>query len=184
METSNRLKANDFVVIQHYLDQQDPTGFSLLYETYAPQVRKISLRLLKEENLAEDATQEIFIRILQHLSNFRKESKFSTWLYAVASNYCIDYLKKRQRMRIALSENLEAYHLTDEEPDYEYIHLQMVELEQVMQKLPENYRRILHMKFKEHMSIKAIADELNKTESAVKMLIKRAKEKARLLRAQ
>ena len=76
--------------------QGDKQAFHRLYENYLGMVYGVCLRLMVDRALAEDATQEVFIQLWHKLSNFRGDSKFSTWLHSVAANVAISQLRKQR----------------------------------------------------------------------------------------
>ncbi len=160
-------------------------NFDLLYRQFSPKVYMKCLSLLKDEALAKDAMQEIFIRAFLKSDQFRQEAKVSTWLYSITFNYCMDYLKKQQAKRVKMGEDLkEALTIAEEETDPQLIDGKIAELRTVLAELPTSDRKILLMKFQEDMSIKEMAQRKNKSEGAIKMKLNRAKAKARQLRTQ
>lgn len=175
----------DIEVIRNYLDDQNPLCFSLLYNRYAGKIYSKCISLLKEEALAQDATQEIFTKIFINLSKFKERSKFSTWVYSITYNYCIDFLRKRKKQKDLFVDDIErAPDVVDDEiNDKELLEIEVVQLKQVLEVMPIDDKAILLMKYQDDLSIKEIANILDKTESAVKMRIKRAKAKAKKIRA-
>ena len=172
----------DLEVIHVYLRKQASNCFTLLYDRYAAKIFSKCISLLKDEALAQDATQEIFTKIFLNLSRFEEKSQFSTWVYSVTYNFCIDYLRRKNKQDI-FSEDIEkAPELEDDIPDEELLQMELRPLRIVLEKMPDGDRAILLMKYQDEMSIKDIADMLDKTESAIKMQIKRAKEKAQRLK--
>lgn len=176
----------DQEVIHTYLETQANPCFSLLYERYAGKVYSKCLSLLKDEALAQDATQEIFMKIFTNLSRFREQAKFSTWVYSIAYNYCIDFLRRRQKNKDLFSDELDkASDVPQEEvPDEALLAMEARQLKEVLDRIPTGDKAILLMKYQDDMSIKDIAGILDKTESAVKMKIKRAKEKAQQIHSE
>ena len=173
----------DMEVIQTYIETQSPVCFRLLYQRYAGKVYSKCISLLKDEALAEDATQEIFTKIFMNVSKFAERSKFSTWVYSITYNYCIDYLRKKNKQKDLFSEDIEkAPDVEDEVHDEVLLEMEVHQLKQVLENLPADDRMVLLMKYQDDMSIKEIADALDKTESAIKMRIKRAKAKAQQIR--
>ena len=75
-------------------------AFKELVEIHGKTVYNIALFTMKDEVLAEDATQDAFIRIYRGLSKFRGQSKLSTWMYRIVKNVCLDTLKKRHPVRL------------------------------------------------------------------------------------
>ncbi len=174
----------DIEVIHTYLDYQAPVCFSILYNRYAGKIYSKCISLLKDEPLAQDATQEIFTKIFVNLSKFRERSKFSTWVYSITYNYCIDYLRKKKKQKDLFVDDIERAPdvVDDKVNDKELLEIEVVQLKQVLDMMPVDDRAILLMKYQDDLSIKEIAEIIEKTDSAVKMRIKRAKEKANKIR--
>ncbi|MEZ4994035.1 MAG: RNA polymerase sigma factor [Saprospiraceae bacterium] len=170
----------DLEVIHSYLESQASNCFSLLYNRYATKIFSKCISLLKDEALAKDATQEIFTKIFLNLSRFGEKSKFSTWVYSITYNYCIDYIRKMKKRDIFSDELENVGDVEDDGPevDEELLQMEVRHLRQVLEEIPIGDKTILLMKYQDDLSIKDIADILDKSESAVKMQIKRAKERA------
>jgi RNA polymerase sigma-70 factor (ECF subfamily) len=135
--------------------------------------------MLKDEGLAQDATQDIFIKILGNLAKFNERSKFSTWLYSITYNYCIDFLRRKKKERNLFTDEAEnPPDVEDDIDDRELLEIEVDRLKNILERIPPGDKAILLMKYQQEMSIREIAEGLDKTESAIKMKIKRAKEKA------
>lgn len=172
-------KASDTELIQLYLKSQRSDYFALLYKRYASKIYSKCISLLKDEALAQDATQEIFTKIFLNLSKFSERSKFSTWVYSITYNFCIDFLRHKKKEKKLFSDELEDPPDTVEEvPDTQLLEMEIGRLKKVLNAIPPGDKAILFMKYQDGMSIKEIAAALNKSESAIKMKIKRAKHKA------
>jgi RNA polymerase sigma factor (sigma-70 family) len=172
---------SDSELIQRYLTSQDQGSFTLLYRRYASKVFAKCCTMLGEDNLARDAVQEIFIKVALNLSKFNDKSSFSTWLYSVTYNFCIDVIRKQKKLKLIFDEDINDYKVadaSDELPDSVLLDLKSVELEQILAALAPGDRAILLMKYQDGMPVKEIADHFGKTESAIKMQILRAKMKA------
>lgn len=171
----------DLEVIHSYLESQASNCFSLLYSRYASKIFSKCISLLKDEALAKDATQEIFTKIFLNLSRFGEKSKFSTWVYSITYNYCIDYIRKMKKKDLFSDEMEKVADVVDEGPevDEELLQLEVGQLREVLDNIPIGDKTILLMKYQDELSIREIAGMLGKTESAVKMQIKRAKERAK-----
>ncbi|RMG80481.1 MAG: sigma-70 family RNA polymerase sigma factor, partial [Bacteroidetes bacterium] len=153
--------------------------FNILYKNYSGKVYGKCLSLLRDEGLAKDATQDIFIKIFLNLSKFGAQSKFSTWVYSITYNYCIDVIRKKKKMRSVFSDEIEnAPEIIDDVPDEALFAMEVSRLKVVLDELPVGDKAVLLMKYQDDLQIKEIAAILNKTESAIKMKIKRAKHKA------
>lgn len=174
----------DDEVIHSYLRSQATGCFNLLYDRYASKIYSKCISLLKDESLAKDATQEIFTKIFLNLSRFGQKSKFSTWVYSITYNYCIDFLRRKKKQDLFSDEMENAPDLAEEVPDQALYEMNVRQLKEVLGQMSDGDRAILLMKYQSELSIKEIAEVLGKTESAVKMQIKRAKEKAQKLKSE
>lgn len=90
--------ASDEVLMVRY-QRGDRDAFALLVRRYNKQVYNFVLRQLRSPALAEDVTQDVFMRLVQNAAEFKHEARFSTWLYAIARNLCIDQLRRLQHRR-------------------------------------------------------------------------------------
>ena len=170
----------DVEIVQLYLKTQNGTYFSLLYRKYSGKVYGKCLSILKNDDEARDAVQEIFVKIMLNMANFGEKSQFSTWIYSITYNYCIDNIRKKKKEKTLFSEDIERTPDVPEEevPDEYLLEMDVKYLKQVLELLNTDDKMILLMKYQDDMSIRDIAAVINKTESAVKMKIKRAKHKA------
>lgn len=172
---------DDVQVINTYLEYQAATCFKILYDRYAGKIYSKALTMLGDEEIAEDATQEIFTKIFLNLKKFNGKSKFSTWVYSVTYNFCIDYIRKNKKAKKLFTRELENPPdvLATEVPDEALLRMEVSRLKRVLAELSNEERSILLMKYQDDMSIKEISSIINKNDSAVKMRLKRAKEKAK-----
>lgn len=163
-----------------YLKEQDAKYFSQLYRRYAGKVFAKCISMLGDHGLARDATQDVFIKILLNLSKFTEQSSFSTWVYSITYNYCIDLIRKKKKNILIFTEDMGRVSTAAdvEIPDSVILEMETNRLEKVLNKLPVGDKAILDMKYTEDLSIKEIGEILKKTESAIKMQIMRAKIKA------
>jgi RNA polymerase sigma factor (sigma-70 family) len=173
----------DSELIALYLRDQNTGHFTRLYRRYAGKVFAKCISMLGDEGLARDATQDIFIKVLLNLSKFTEQSSFSTWVYSITYNYCIDLIRKKKKNILLFTEDISRVgkEVNEDVPDSVILEMETKRLEKVLERLPPGDKAILDMKYIEDMSIKDIADILNKTESAIKMQIMRAKQKAQAI---
>ena len=170
---------SDEEAIEAYLATQNVNYFNILYDRYSKKVFGKCYSLLKIEAKAEDAAQEIFVKVLLNLSKFSGKSKFSTWLYSITYNFCIDAIRKNKKNVGVLVDDMGVFGevVEDEIEDTELMETNVLRLKEVLNILPAGDKAILLMKYQDEFSIKEICAVLDKSESAVKMKIKRAKEK-------
>jgi RNA polymerase sigma-70 factor (ECF subfamily) len=77
--------------------QGDPDAFAFLYNKFHPVILGLCAKILKDPSEAEDVTQETFLQAYRKIGSFQGQSKFSTWLYRIAVNYCLMHLRSRKR---------------------------------------------------------------------------------------
>jgi len=85
---------------QHYINQiinGDTNAFTVLVDRYKGLIFTLALRMLKNREEAEEVSQDTFIKTYKYLYKFKGDSKFSTWIYKVAYNTCLDRLKKNKK---------------------------------------------------------------------------------------
>lgn len=170
---------SDEEAVTQYLASQNVAYFSLLYERYSKKVYAKSISILKSESKAEDAMQEIFMKVMLNLSKFKFTSKFSTWLYSITYNYCIDMTRKAKKSIEKEVEdiNILGEDLQDDYADHELMEIEVSRLKVVLDEMNTDDKTTLLMKYQDDMSIKDMCEVLEKSESAIKMQIKRAKER-------
>lgn len=173
----------DSELIARYLRDQNTMYFTVLYRRYAGKVFAKCISMLADEGQARDATQDIFIKVLLNLAKFTEQSSFSTWVYSITYNYCIDMIRKKKKMPLLFTEDVgKVSKETNEElPDSVLLEMKQERLEKVIDRLPPGDKAILMMKYIDDLQIKEIGDVLGKTESAIKMQIMRAKQRAQLI---
>ncbi|MBK9338990.1 MAG: RNA polymerase sigma factor [Lewinellaceae bacterium] len=166
-----------------FLADQNPDHFTLLYRRYAGKVFAKCISMLSDEGLARDAVQDIFIKVYLNLARFNEKSSFSTWLYSITYNFCIDLIRRKKKIPVLLSDDVGRIgdEPVPEVPDSVLLEMKHERLERVLAELPEGDRIILLMKYMDEMSIRDIAEFFQKTESAIKMQIMRAKHKAQVV---
>ncbi len=173
----------DTELIALYLREQNTVYFTQLYRRYASKVFAKCISMLSDEGLARDATQDIFIKILLNLSKFTEQSSFSTWVYSITYNYCIDLIRKKKKIPMLYTEDVGKMSKETEVeiPDSVLLEMKQERLAKVLDRLPPGDKAILMMKYIDDLQIKDIGDVLGKTESAIKMQIMRAKQKAQVI---
>lgn len=174
----------DQAIVESFLETHEAVYFDMLYERYADKVYAKCIGMLKEETLAEDATQEVFIKILTSISRFEQKSSFSTWVYAITYNLCIDSIRRRKKKTTVEFEDYHQEELNEAESieevsDKELLEIRIDRLGEVLHRAMDEDRAILLMKYADNMSIRDISEVIGKSESAVKMNIMRAKQRAK-----
>lgn len=168
----------------------DPHAFEELVLAYQKQVYNLALRMTGNPDDALDLSQESFLKAWRGLASYRFDSVFSTWLYRLASNVCIDFLRRQKKQKViplhyADDENEEReLTIPDPAPGTEEQVLTQIEHEQVsaaMALLDPEYREALTLRVIHGLSYQEISDILEIKEGTVKSRIARAREKMRSL---
>ena len=161
-------------------------AFAAFVEAYSPYIYRLALRMLNDEQDAEDVLQETFIKAFQHLHRFDGRSKLSTWLYRIATNETLMLIRKRKAPAISLEEPRNGDEDELQEP------LEIVDwtglpedklmsgeaqdyLEQAVEKLSSNLRMVFLLREVEGLSTLETAQVLNLSEAAVKTRLSRAR---------
>ena len=171
------------LIVQALAGEQE--AFARLLKKYRDQIYNLVYRMVNKPQEVEDLTQEAFIKAFAALHTFNDEYAFSTWLYKIATNNCIDWLRKRKLNTFSIDKPLHAgdgeYHF--EIPDSSYIpdqdiisRQQKLTIQEAIEKLPDKYRRVIIMRHVEEKSYEDIAIELSLPLGTVKAHIFRARE--------
>lgn len=172
---------NDEQVIRLYLNTKPNDCFETLYNRYVKKVYSRCYSLTKDADKAHDYTQDIFVKVFARLNDFKGRSTFSTWLYSVSYNYCMDQLRGASRtMTMPLADTMEEWHATGTE-EAELREQQLQQLAHAMTQLSSQESMLLQLKYQEGLEIREIALQLDINECAVKMRLKRSRDKVRRL---
>ncbi len=163
-------------------------AFEILYREYYVRVFGLCRRLLNAPDLAEDATQEVFVRAFKAFGKYKSEQPFWQWIAAIANNHCIDVLRQRSRNAAlfgdesaeldALADDaapMLAELITDEDTDA---------LNHAVAALPDKYRVPLVLAYFNQATYDEIATQLDVSRNHVGVLLLRAKQRLRALLAE
>lgn len=181
MSKSELKGVQDIDIIKQYLKSRSTAHFKVLYYRYLDKVTAKCISLLKDETLAQDAVQDIFLKIYLNLPKFSSKSTFSTWVYSITYNHCIDFLRRKKKERFLISYDLDIISeiFADTDAEAQFDPPSEITVKEILRYLTENEKAILLMKYIENMSILEISEALDRSQSAIKMRLKRARTKAR-----
>lgn len=145
-----------------------------LYKLYSKAMFNICYRMLNSFEEAEDLLQEAFTEAFDKLESFRFESTFGAWLKRIVVNRCINHLKKR-KADLLYTDNLPDHNHSNDDDDFETVHLEVKKVHKAMEILPEGYRIVFSLYLIEGYDHAEIADILGITESTSKSQFSRAK---------
>jgi RNA polymerase sigma factor (sigma-70 family) len=177
-------RAEDSRLIQDAL-KGDDRAYQKLMEKYHDAIHNFIYRMVHDREQVEDLTQEAFIKAFASLKSFNEEFAFSTWLYKIATNNSIDYIRKKKLQMYSIDKPIESkdsdftFELPDEtaEADKDLITDQRVRLiREAIDQLPEKYRMVIQLRHAEERSYEEIAKALRLPIGTVKAHIFRARE--------
>jgi len=155
--------------------------FEILYDRYSSLVYNKCLGFAKSTDEAKDLTQDIFLKLFVKLASFKGNSKFSTWLYAFTYNHCVNYVTRNTAKKFEKKavDYTDIQNLSEDDDDDEtsFLSMKVEKLKIALEKVSPDEKMILLLKYQDSLSIKEIVSALGIGESAVKMRIKRAKDK-------
>jgi RNA polymerase sigma factor (sigma-70 family) len=170
----------DEELVQLYIDTQRNVFFETLYERYAEKVYRKCLSLVKDTAKAEDFTHDIFLKLIVKIGSFKEDARFSTWLYSITYNYCMDQLRmNKKRAEKAIEDEMDVPDDSDIDALFQEQDLDEKRLQRSIEKLNLEERTILMMKYIDDLSIREISQIFRISESAVKMRLLRSREALR-----
>lgn len=156
----------------------DTHAFVHLVHRYQRMIFSLVLKMVDKEADAEDLTQEIFIKVYQSIPKFREDSKFSTWLYRIACNFCFSYMRRPIDNVLSLNEEItssEDYSDFEENMEQTTKEERMQWLDIVLKLLPAEELWIVTLYYKESMPLREISQITGIGESNVKVKLYRAR---------
>ncbi|TSA39999.1 sigma-70 family RNA polymerase sigma factor [bacterium] len=177
-------REEDAVLIRRALAGEQ-RSYKKLRQKYHESIYNLIYRMIRDKDEVEDLTQEAFIKAFMSLSSFNDEFAFSTWLYKIATNNCIDYIRRKKLQTFSIDKPIESkesdytYELPDStyEPDQDLIDRQRKKLlEDAINSLPAKYRHVIHLRHVEEKEYQEIAAILRLPLGTVKAHIFRARE--------
>ncbi len=133
----------------------DKGAMDLLVREHWDRVYHHCLCIVHDESMAEDLAQETFIHAFDHLASFQRRARFSTWVWRIAHNLSINYLKKKHRTELPLIEEILPSHETLEEKEF------YLQVEEALKTLDEKHRIVFELYDLKHIPQKEIATQLD-----------------------
>jgi len=165
----------------------DVEAFEQLIRDYEKRILNYCFRMMGNLSDAEDAAQEVFVKIFRFIDSFNGQSSFSTWLYRIASNVCLDLLRKAKRQpkdTVSIyqeNDEGEEYSIAieDTEPDpYERAQLSEAQkvLKEALNQLSDEHKQVIILRDIEGLSYEEIAEAMGTAPGTVKSRINRARQ--------
>lgn len=175
MNTSDYSTYKDDEIIAFILHKGKPDLYKIIYDRYRDKVLDKCYSLIKDKKLATEFVQDIFSKVFEKLEGFKGISSFSSWLYAITYNHCIEYLRVKQKLHYPdWNRKNELPEIIDEQEE-DLTDIKYERLMKILEMIHPEEKALLLMKYKDNLSVKLIETVLRISESAVKMRLKRAK---------
>lgn len=173
--------STDEELVRLFLESKDNRYFQKLYERYAVKVYQKCVTLTRDTTRAEDITHDVFLKLINKMNTFKTGAKFSTWLFTITYNHCMDLVRVRKRKVILVHqetsefeerEEVTLHGLFDEE-------VNLGTLKEALEQLQVHEKAIIYLKYLDDRSVRDIAHIFQTSESAIKMRLMRCRKKLR-----
>ena len=174
----------DFLLVEAALTG-DEKAFAKLMSRYKDAIYFMLLKMVNNKNDAEDLTLEAFGKAFKNLHQYSPSYAFSTWLFKIATNNCIDFLRKRRGVYVSIENNQEngdndqpiKLRSTDPNPEEKLIRIQKaILMRKIVHRLKPRYRILVELRYFREYSYEEIAQELKLPLGTVKAQLFRARE--------
>ncbi len=184
MTTDKALR--DYQLVCRAREDGDQRAYADLMRMYKEPIYLLLLKMTNNPTEADDLTMEAFGKAFASLHLYTPTHAFSTWLFSIATNNCVDFIRKKRLQTIYLDDirtksEGEVYEYPipseDDNPEENIIHEQRVQiLREVVRQLKPRYRKLVEMRYFEEMSYEEIAEELDMPLGTVKVQLFRARD--------
>ena len=166
------------IIFEAFETEDQPEIIDEIMKKYGQEILQLVFSYVKNKAIAEDLTQDIFVKCYKSLHTYNRKSKLRTWLWRIAINHCKDYLKSWYNKKVIFSEKqMEKGHTQKETVETAVIQKSEDEkLVSTVMNLPIKYREVIFLYYFEEMSIKEIVEVTSVKENTVKTRMRRAKE--------
>lgn len=174
---------NDEAHIIHRIMEGETSLYEHFLDKYSQQVFILIVRIVENQEDAEELTQDTFLKAFEHLSSFKAESSFSTWIYRIAYNTAISATRKK-KYEVCTMDNALLASLSDEQVDSalnEESEERITKLHKAMKKLDADERALITLFYEEEKPISEAAHILGLTESNAKVKLHRIRKKLYIL---
>ena len=172
----------------HRAKSGDFAAFQRLIVKLQPRVYGLAFRILRQAQDAEDATQQTFLALIEHIADFREESSIATWVLKIASNHALKILRKKRGLKVVSMSDMVLEENYSDVPHPEFIapwsktadeiaqeaEVQD-EIEKALSELDDKYRLVFILRDVEGLSVRETAEAMELTESTVKVRLLRAR---------
>lgn len=163
----------------------DEAAFAELVELYQEKLYHMAYRMLSSKQEAEDVVQDTFLRVYNNLERYDENQKFSTWIYRIATNLCIDRLRKRKPIysldaESSEYEGLDGYSMIPSDNRTPESELLISETQQIIHQaidtLPPKYKSVMLLRYIHELSLQEVGDVLDMPVTTIKTRVHRGRE--------
>ena len=176
----------DYKLVQLAVQQGNQKAYAELMNNYKDSIYFMLLKMTNNPDDADDLTIEAFGKAFKKLHQYTPDYAFSTWLFKIASNNCIDYIRKKKKMTFSIDKTFGteegtemAHNIPAQVPDPEesFINKQKIKMmREIVEKLKPRYRTLVEMRYFKELSYEEISDEMKLPLGTVKAQLFRARE--------
>lgn len=176
----------DYVLVRRAVDDGDQKAYAELMKLYKDSIYFMLLKMTNNTDDADDLTIEAFGKAFKNLHQYTPDFAFSTWLFKIASNNCIDFIRKKKKNTYSIDQSLDAEDSTEfsqnikshgMDPEESVIKDQKIKLmRDIVDKLKPRYRKLIELRYFEEYSYEEIAETLDLPIGTVKAQLFRARE--------
>jgi RNA polymerase sigma factor (sigma-70 family) len=176
----------DYKLVQLAIEHGDQKAYANLMNYYKDSIYFMLLKMTNNPDDADDLTIEAFGKAFKKLDQYTPEYAFSTWLFKIASNNCIDFIRKRKKEILSIDRNIDgdsnselANSIQSQtlDPEEKLIESQKIKMmRDVVEKLKPHYRRLVELRYFSEYSYEEISEELDLPLGTVKAQLFRARE--------
>jgi RNA polymerase sigma-70 factor (ECF subfamily) len=176
----------DYQLVRKALDEDNQLAYSILMDRYRDSIYHTMLKMISNQDDAEDLTIEAFGKAFLKLNSYTPSYAFSTWLFKIATNNCIDFIRKKKMNTTSIdhtfNENGESF-LSNiirekaQNPEEKFILEQRkIVMREMLDKMNEKYRQMIEMRYYDELSYQEISEKMDLPVGTVKAQLFRARE--------
>jgi RNA polymerase sigma-70 factor (ECF subfamily) len=175
----------DYKLVQRAI-KGDQQAYALLMDRYRDSIYFLLLKMVNNKDDADDLTIEAFGKAFKNLKQYTPNFAFSTWLFKIASNNCIDFIRRKKKRTLSIDRRQESedgmettIHLKSDmlDPEEKFVKKQKIKmLHEIVKKLKPRYRELVELRYFQELSYEEIAQKLDIPLGTVKAQLFRARE--------
>jgi RNA polymerase sigma-70 factor (ECF subfamily) len=176
----------DYKLVRKAVDDGDQKAYAELMSRYKDSIYYMLLKMVNNRDDAEDLTIEAFGKAFRNIRQYTPDYAFSTWLFKIATNNCIDFIRKKRKLMLSIDRGFEneegqdiSLEIKSEGPGPDDVMMKkqkVMMMKDVVEKLKPRYRRLVELRYYQELSYEEIAEELNLPLGTVKAQLFRARE--------